>query len=37
MTVLLVKATMAMFGALVLVMGFRRSRASLRHLILTAL
>jgi beta-lactamase regulating signal transducer with metallopeptidase domain len=37
MTVLIVKATLAMFGALLLVMAFRRSRASLRHLILTAL
>lgn len=37
MTALLVKSTMAMFGALLLVMAARRSRASLRHLILAAL
>ena len=37
MTALLVKATVAMLGALVLVLIARRSRASLRHLILTAL
>lgn len=37
MTALLVKATVAMLGALVLILIARRSRASLRHLILTAL
>lgn len=37
MTALLVKSTVAMFGALLLVMAARRSRASLRHLILSAL
>ncbi len=37
MTALLVKATVAMLGALALVVLARRSRASVRHLILTAL
>ena len=37
MTALLVKSTVAMLGALALVLMARRSRASLRHLILTAL
>ena len=37
MTALLVKATVAMLGALALVVMARRSRASVRHLILTAL
>jgi beta-lactamase regulating signal transducer with metallopeptidase domain len=37
MTALVVKSTLAMLIALVLVMMARRSRASLRHLILTAL
>lgn len=37
MTALLVKSTVAMFLALLLVMAARRSRASLRHLILAAL
>jgi beta-lactamase regulating signal transducer with metallopeptidase domain len=37
MTALLVKATVAMVGALALVVMARRSRASVRHLILTAL
>ncbi len=37
MTALLVKSTVAMFFALLLVMAARRSRASLRHLILAAL
>jgi beta-lactamase regulating signal transducer with metallopeptidase domain len=37
MTALLVKSTVAMFGALLLVTAPRRSRASLRHLILAAL
>jgi bla regulator protein BlaR1 len=37
MTALLVKSTLAMFGALLMVMAARRSRASLRHLILAAL
>jgi bla regulator protein BlaR1 len=37
MTALLVKSTVAMFGALLLVTAARRSRASLRHLILAAL
>lgn len=37
MTALLVKSTIAMIGALLLVLAARRSRASLRHLILAAL
>ena len=37
MTALLVKSTVAMLGALLLVLMARRSRASLRHLILAAL
>jgi bla regulator protein BlaR1 len=37
MTALLVKSTIAILGALLLVMASRRSRASLRHLILAAL
>lgn len=37
MTALLVKSTLAMFVALLMVIAFRRSRASLRHLILAAL
>ena len=37
MTALLVKSTIAMFGALLMVLVARRSRASFRHLILAAL
>jgi bla regulator protein BlaR1 len=37
MTALLLKSTIAMLGALLLVMAARRSRASVRHLILAAL